>query len=429
MGQCQGCDPQQNPDLHSESVTTGSGRPAAEVHIAGPSDTVELAGPAPVEPPSVALQLPAKHVAAADLEPQPASGALAEVAHPPGMEDACGSGRAYAALGPGALQLPAKQEAAAGPMPWPSSQSVKPVPPAAVSGAAERLSTSATTAVVASSGLQPSMRSRSLSPASAARLEELGETPEKRTRCVEDLRAKLRAIASEKPALAPALQRFLEGGVEHLPIAFLRNKNYNVENSVAAIEAVAEYMTEYPMPEDPARIAAMKELSMSNMKMCDFTYKDGTPVISILDMKSFMESVGVFPMREYASVTMDLWMNELLAADDVQLLGLVIVEDLSTFTVSQATALKRDKDLIDVKKKGIELQNSGAFPVKVKAVYVIDSPWYFNFFWVLLRPFMKQKIRDRIKWISRAKFEQALRDGKLFRASPEQALATFAKAA
>lgn len=38
----------------------------------------------------------------------------------------------------------------------------------------------------------------------------------------------------------------------------------------------------------------------------------------------------------------------------------------------------------------------GCLPAKVKAIYVVNQPWYMSALWALVRPFLKEKMRLRM---------------------------------
>merc|ERR1711871_1821014 len=73
--------------------------------------------------------------------------------------------------------------------------------------------------------------------------------------------------------------------------------------------------------------------------------------------------------------------------------GIVIVETFEGFKFSGLK--KMDKLIKPIKKKMFELLE--CFPVRMKGIYIINQPWYFTMIWALVRPFLKRKLKKRIK--------------------------------
>ena len=82
---------------------------------------------------------------------------------------------------------------------------------------------------------------------------------------------------------------------------------------------------------------------------------------------------------------------ELLLEDrQNQLIGFVFVVDWTNFTL---------RDYIDLSPKMSKLMIDGfqdSFPAKIKGIHFVGQPWYVDGILTMVKPFLKQKTRERV---------------------------------
>ena len=90
------------------------------------------------------------------------------------------------------------------------------------------------------------------------------------------------------------------------------------------------------------------------------------------------------------------WM---FANEEMQLHGSCYVETLEGFTFSNAMKLSGLMSGADQKK--MMAAGADTFPMRIRDIYVIHQPWYFNIFWGLVKPFLKEKITKRLHMLGK----------------------------
>jgi hypothetical protein len=99
-----------------------------------------------------------------------------------------------------------------------------------------------------------------------------------------------------------------------------------------------------------------------------------------------------------------IFLNDVISEDAVQICGIVQIVDMSTFSVSAANFLKNDPEYKLYKKRESEMMATGAIPMRMKDVYLLDAPWYFRWIWAVISVFMRKEIARLIH------FKQVPRD-------------------
>lgn len=80
--------------------------------------------------------------------------------------------------------------------------------------------------------------------------------------------------------------------------------------------------------------------------------------------------------------------------EDLQLHGTTYVETMEGFSLSNSMKLSKNMD--SKEQKEMMSLATDTFPMRIRDIYVIHQPWYFTFFWTLVRPFLKAKLVKRL---------------------------------
>lgn len=88
-----------------------------------------------------------------------------------------------------------------------------------------------------------------------------------------------------------------------------------------------------------------------------------------------------------------LVLEKCIADPETQVNGVTMVEDMSGFSVKAMMKVKKqDKSQMQA---GFDLI-SDCVPLRVGGIHVINQPKYMSILWMIIKPFMKKKLRERI---------------------------------
>lgn len=87
-----------------------------------------------------------------------------------------------------------------------------------------------------------------------------------------------------------------------------------------------------------------------------------------------------------------VFLHDVISEDVVQIAGIVQIVDMSSFSVSAANFLKSDPEYKLYKKRESDMMATGAIPMRMKDVYLLDAPWYFRWIWAVISMFMRKEI-------------------------------------
>ena len=104
------------------------------------------------------------------------------------------------------------------------------------------------------------------------------------------------------------------------------------------------------------------------------------------------DAIDEVGFKKLLSCMWPCFLEDMLSTDAAQICGVVQIVDLATFSYSGTSKLKNDKDYVAYKRRESEMMAVGAMPMMIGAVYMLDAPWYFRWFWSFVSMFMRKEI-------------------------------------
>lgn len=216
---------------------------------------------------------------------------------------------------------------------------------------------------------------------------ELGEDPEKRVEAVDALRAKV-AEARSDPEL---------DGVEFsrddgpFLLRFLRARKFDVERAARLYVNYYKFRHKYAYLLGDLHPRTVDHVLRSGMIgiVPNLRRRDGSYAIVL---RPALWDTEKFPAID-AFKTMMLILEKLIETEDYQIHGFTILNDqtdvpfATIFHLAQAEPVRKGM-LIEM------LQES--FPARFKGMHLVNQAWYVSLVLGIVRPFMKQKMRDRL---------------------------------
>ena len=215
---------------------------------------------------------------------------------------------------------------------------------------------------------------------------ELGEDPEKRAEVVEALRAKITEVKSD-----PELDG-IEFSRDDGPflLRFLRARKFDVDRAALLYCNYYKFRHKYASLLGEMHPRAVDHVLRSGlMGITDLRRRDGSIVIQLCPARWDPDTV---PFADNFR-TMILLLEKLLEDEENQVHGFTIINNQLDVPFSTIFKLSQTEQM----RKGVFpelLQDS--FPGRFKGMHLVNQPWYVSLVLGVIRPFMKQKMRDRL---------------------------------
>ena len=215
--------------------------------------------------------------------------------------------------------------------------------------------------------------------------EELFEVPEKREEAVVELRAKVEEKEStpefERVAFARKDGPFL--------LRFLRARKFDVERAATLYCNYYRYRHKYARFFDDLNPQAVEgALKSGVMTPIPLRRKDGARIVYMRPALWDREAVPF--VQNYRALL--LLLETLIEDEETQVHGLALLNNLQD--VSFTTILKISQTEQIQRAMLVELLQD-SFPCRFKGMHLVNQPWYVSLVLTVIRPFMKQKMRER----------------------------------
>ncbi|CAI8011460.1 Retinaldehyde-binding protein 1 [Geodia barretti] len=215
---------------------------------------------------------------------------------------------------------------------------------------------------------------------------ELREDPDKRAEAVEELRTK---IAEAKNDPEHGVVEFSRDDGPFL-LRFLRARKFDVDR------ATLLYCNYYKFRHKYADL-----LGDMHPRVVDHVLRSGLMGVTDLRRRDWSVAIQLCPARWDSDTvpftdnfkTMILLLEKLIEDEENQVHGITILNNLLDVSFSTIVKLSQAEQT----RKGVFLELfQDSFPGRFKGMHLVNQPWYVSLVLGIIRPFMKQKMRDRL---------------------------------
>lgn len=215
---------------------------------------------------------------------------------------------------------------------------------------------------------------------------ELREDPDKRAEAVEELRAKIAEAKSDPEYEGVEFSRddgpFL--------LRFLRARKFDAERATLLYCNYYKFRHKYAHLLGDMHPQAVDHVLRSGiMGVTDLRRRDGSVAIQLCPGRWDPETT---PFTDNFK-TLILLLEKLIEDEENQIHGFTIINNQSDVPFSTIFKLAQSEQM----KRGVFpelLQES--FPGRFKGMHLVNQPWYVSLVLGIIRPFMKQKMKDRL---------------------------------
>ncbi|XDB56783.1 hypothetical protein AB1E18_010245 [Capra hircus] len=206
--------------------------------------------------------------------------------------------------------------------------------------------------------------------------EELQEKPEWRLRDVQALRDMVR---KECPNLSTSLE-------DAFLLRFLRARKFDYDRALQLLVNYHSCRRSWPEVFNNLRPSALKEVLASGfLTVLPHTDPRGCHVLCLRPDRWIPSN---YPITENIRAIY-LTLEKLIQSEETQVNGIVILADYKGVSLSKASHFGPF-----IAKKVIGILQDG-FPIRIKAVHVVNEPRIFKGIFAIIKPFLKEKIANR----------------------------------
>eukprot|EP00069_Balaena_mysticetus_P014805 bmy_08768T0 len=206
--------------------------------------------------------------------------------------------------------------------------------------------------------------------------EELQEKPEWRLRDVQALRDMVR---KECPNLSTSLE-------DAFLLRFLRARKFDYDRALQLLINYHSCRRSWPEVFNNLRPSALKEVLASGfLTVLPHTDPRGCHILCLRPDRWIPSN---YPITENIRAIY-LTLEKLIQSEETQVNGIVILADYKGVSLSKASHFGPF-----IAKKVIGILQDG-FPIRIKAVHVVNEPRIFKGIFAIIKPFLKEKIANR----------------------------------
>jgi len=214
---------------------------------------------------------------------------------------------------------------------------------------------------------------------------ELREDPVARHKAIEDLKA---AFAEKCPHLK------LEREDDLFIIRFLRSRKFDPANSLELLRNYHQYQLDHPQYAKyflaPSYENAKVLTDLKLIGVLPHRAKNGSAVL-------YLKVGNLEPSKikqEQLQNGMAYYTNKLLDDEASQIAGITFLEDLNGFSLMNVMKMDQGNSETNQQDQYYFLQH--CMPMRFKGIHAVHQPFYISVFMAIVKPFMKQKLRERI---------------------------------
>lgn len=227
-----------------------------------------------------------------------------------------------------------------------------------------------------------------LCPASLEKArKELHEDPATRSEVIQELRERINAW---KPSKGEEKSLILSDGEDSFLLMFLRARKFDVDKALLLYVNYHSFRQKHAGMLEGLNLKSVEHVLNSGI-LCilDSRFEDGSKAICVYPGKWDSASI---PFVDNFRATL-LLLDKLITDEETQVHGFSVIYDFTN--ASFMSMLKVAQSELITKGVLIELLQD-SFPARFKGVHLVRQPWYVSIVLSVIKPFMKQKLRDRI---------------------------------
>ena len=221
----------------------------------------------------------------------------------------------------------------------------------------------------------------------AKAMKELGEDPRQRDKQITELKQRIRGWV---PKGGERNIEFTRVEDDKFLLAFLRARKFDVDKALQLFVNYHQFRQKYASFLSTLNAPSVEHILRSGvLSVPDSRFYNGSKAICVYPQKWDYETV---PFLDNFRATI-LVLDKLIEDEETQIHGISLVynfEGTSFYSILKVAQLEHSQRAMP-----IELLQE-AFPARFKGVHLINQPWYISIVMGVIRPFMKQKLRDRI---------------------------------
>ncbi|XP_065191044.1 retinaldehyde-binding protein 1-like [Sycon ciliatum] len=209
---------------------------------------------------------------------------------------------------------------------------------------------------------------------------ELNETPERREEGLAALREKIReyTVEHEDFTLRKDTDKFL--------IAFLRARKYDVERAMSLLLNYHLFRKKHADLIEDADLNSVRPI-LEHQVVCVFGDRDSEGRRMFMFRPGRIDQ-GSFKMKD-ALRTLIYVLDHVIEDEETQVNGFVFIQNFADMTMGKVLMFDRSRVSVVM-----ELFQD-AFPARFKGFHLVNQSSLFSIVWALVKPFMKQKLRER----------------------------------
>lgn len=212
---------------------------------------------------------------------------------------------------------------------------------------------------------------------------ELGEEPGRREEAIRELREKIEAQEVEEGV-------GYERKDDKFLLMFLRARKFNMDRSLQLYTNYYRYRQKYAhLLTDYHPKAVENALRSGLIRVVADRSRNGPKIIVISPALWDAQTVPFVDNFKALLLVLD----KLIEDENNQIHGFVFINNLKNVGLFTVMSVARTEHV----KKGILMElMQEAFPARFKGLHLVHQPWYVSIVLTIVRPFMKQKLRERV---------------------------------
>ena len=216
---------------------------------------------------------------------------------------------------------------------------------------------------------------------------ELNEDPLTRYEVIEELRKR---IECWKPSRTEEKSVTLDNTEDRFLLMFLRARKFDVEKALQLYVNYHTFRCKHAGMLSDLNFKSIEHVLHSGIiKVLNSRFNDGSKVICVYPGKWNSSEI---PFQDNFRATL-LILDMLIQDEETQIHGFSVIYDFTNASFMSMLKVAQSEQIT----KGVLIELlQESFPARFKGVHLMHQPWYISIVLSVIRPLMKQKLRDRI---------------------------------